>query len=266
MIDVLKHALRITRCDAHSRRSGGTTAIILGIYDRLVASIGSFFKDIKHNLLFLASVAAGGVLGLVLFAKPLLSLVNLWEAPMLCLFMGATSGSLPMLIRKSKSGFNLSTVLFALAGFGLVLCISLLPEGLFSFEIRSVPGFFILLAAGIPLAVALVLPGISISYMMLVIGIWEPVAVAISSLDILFLAPLAIGLGLGVILTTRLLERAMNRFPGQTYFAIIGFVLGSILEIIRKMPKPGEFYVYPICVLTFAIGMVAIWYYTSKIE
>jgi putative membrane protein len=269
MLDILKngfYGLIIGAAMLIPGVSGGTTAIILGIYDRLVASVSSFFKDIKHNFIFLAAVAVGGILGVLLFAKPLQSLVNLWEAPMLCLFMGATCGSLPMLIRKSKGGFRFYSVVAALAGFALVLSISLLPEGLFSFDTHSVSGFLILLVSGIPLAVALVLPGISVSYMMLVIGIWEPMLNAVSSLDIFFLAPLAIGLGLGVILTTKVLEYAMNRHPGQTYFAIIGFVLGSVLEIVREIPKPEHLYIYPVCVLMFAAGTAAIWFYASKIE
>ena len=75
--------------------SGGTTAIILGVYDRLVAAVASFFKDVKKNIIFLAVLAVGGVIGLLGFSKLLLKLVELWEVPMLLLFIGATSGSFP---------------------------------------------------------------------------------------------------------------------------------------------------------------------------
>ena len=110
--------------------SGGTTAIILGIYDQLVAAVASFFKDIKKNFLFLIVIALGGVAGILLFSKLLLRLISLWEVPMLFLFIGATSGSFPLLVRKSREGFRLSSILFLLLGFALVVGISYLAVSL----------------------------------------------------------------------------------------------------------------------------------------
>ena len=246
--------------------SGGTTAIILGIYDRLVAAVASFFKDIKKNFLFLIVIALGGVVGILLFSKLLLRLVELWEVPMLFLFIGATSGSFPLLVRKSREGFQFSSVLFVLLGFALVLGISYLPESLFQFDARSVAGFFTLFALGIPLAVALVLPGISFSYMMLVFSIYDPFLRALSSFDVLFLLPLGLGLIAGVLLSTKLLDKAMQRFPGPTYFAIIGFVLGSILEILRELPHTPTGWEIPACILTLAVGAAGVWLYSRNAE
>ena len=246
--------------------SGGTTAIILGIYDQLVAAVASFFKDIKKNFLFLIVIALGGVAGILLFSKLLLRLISLWEVPMLFLFIGATSGSFPLLVRKSREGFRLSSILFLLLGFALVVGISYLPESLFHFDARSVAGFFTLFVLGIPLAVALVLPGISFSYMMLVFSIYDPFLRAISGFDVLFLLPLGLGLIAGVLLSTKLLEKAMRRFPGPTYFAIIGFVLGSILEILRELPHTPAGWEIPACILTLAVGAAGVWLYSRNAE
>lgn len=246
--------------------SGGTTAIILGIYDQLVAAVASFFKDIKKNFLFLIVIALGGVAGILLFSKLLLRLISLWEVPMLFLFIGATSGSFPLLVRKSREGFRLSSILFLLLGFALVVGISYLPESLFHFDAHSVAGFFTLFALGIPLAVALVLPGISFSYMMLVFSIYDPFLRALSSFDVLFLLPLGLGLIAGVLLSTKLLEKAMRRFPGPTYFAIIGFVLGSILEILRELPHTPAGWEIPACILTLAVGAAGVWLYSRNAE
>lgn len=246
--------------------SGGTTAIILGIYDQLVAAVASFFKDIKKNFLFLIVIALGGVAGFVLFSNLMLKLISLWEVPMMFLFIGATSGSFPLLVRKSREGFKLSSALFLLLGFALVFGISYLPKSLFHFDAHSVAGFFTLFALGIPLAVALVLPGISFSYMMLVFSIYDPFLRAISGFDVLFLLPLGLGLIAGVLLSTKLLEKAMRRFPGPTYFAIIGFVLGSILEILRKLPHTPAGWEIPACILTLAVGAAGVWLYSRNAE
>ncbi len=246
--------------------SGGTTAIILGIYDQLVAAVASFFKDIKKNFLFLIVIALGGVAGFVLFSNLMLKLISLWEVPMMFLFIGATSGSFPLLVRKSREGFKLSSALFLLLGFALVFGISYLPKSLFHFDAHSVAGFFTLFALGIPLAVALVLPGISFSYMMLVFAIYNPFLRAISGFDVLFLLPLGLGLIAGVLLSTKLLEKAMRRFPGPTYFAIIGFVLGSILEILRELPHTPAGWEIPACILTLAVGAAGVWLYSRNAE
>lgn len=246
--------------------SGGTTAIILGIYDRLVAAVASFFKDIKKNFIFLIAVALGGVAGILLFSKLLLRLVELWEVPMLFLFIGATSGSFPLLVRKSREGVKLSSALFLLLGFALVLGISYLPTSLFQFDSHSVGGFLTLFALGLPLAVALVLPGISFSYMMLVFSIYDPFLRALSGFDILFLLPLGLGLVAGILLSTKILEKAMRRFPGPTYFVIIGFVLGSILEILRTLPHAPTGWEIPACILTLAVGAVGVWLYSRNAE
>lgn len=69
--------------------SGGSMAMILGIYDRLVSSVSSFMKHKKESLCFLALFCVGGGMGMVLFAKPLLSLMERFEMPMLYFFIGA---------------------------------------------------------------------------------------------------------------------------------------------------------------------------------
>ncbi len=244
--------------------SGGTVAIILGIYDRLVASVASFFSSIKRNFLYLGSVALGGAIGFLLFSKPLSWLIDHYEVPMLCLFMGATCGSLPLLFRKTKSSKKPWMALYSLPGFALVLLLSFLPQDMFVFTNHSFAGFFLLFFTGIPLAAGFVLPGISLSYLMLVFGIHRPLLSALSGFEIMFLLPLGLGLAVGTMLVTRFIDKAMTHHPGPTYFIIIGFVLGSIIEIVRNLPTPDSFFIYPAAVVLFIIGAIAVWLYSRK--
>jgi putative membrane protein len=114
-----------------------------------------------------------------------------------------------------------------------------------------------MLMSGIIIAIALILPGISTSHMLLVLGMYQPTLIAIENLDLAFLIPVVIGVGIGIILTTRLLELALEKFPQFAYFAIIGFVLGS-------MASPEVFPGFPsgimiaVCAVTFAAGYVVI--------
>lgn len=117
--------------------------------------------------------------------------------------------------------------------------------------------FFILMFAGIVIAVALVLPGISASYMLVMLGIYDTVLYAIVHFNFLFLVPLAIGTIFGVLLTTGLLERAMDQHTGATYLMIIGFVAGSLLEVFPGIPVGIEILV---CAVTLLIGFFIIFF------
>ena len=101
----------------------------------------------------------------------------------------------------------------------------------------------------------LVLPGISISYLLLLMGIYDEMMRAVSEFYLPFLLPLAAGLVLGILLITKGLEYAMTRHPHPTYFIILGFILGSIGELFPGIPSGGELV---LCILTLAAGFFAV--------
>ena len=82
--------------------SGGTMAIILGIYDKLISAISRFFKNIKSNIIFLAVFGVGAVLGMVVLAVPISSLKEMFEKPVTFFFIGCVVGSVPMMIKKAQ--------------------------------------------------------------------------------------------------------------------------------------------------------------------
>ena len=116
---------------------------------------------------------------------------------------------------------------------------------------KGAGGLLLLVLAGFVAAIALVLPGISVSYLFLLMGIYDSVMRAISSFRLTFLAPLGIGLLLGIVFTTKLLEHAMTKYPRPAYLIILGFVLGSIVELFPGIPSGPEIL---FCILTFAAG------------
>lgn len=237
--------------------SGGSMAMILGIYNKLISSVSSFFKDKKNNIIFLAIFVAGALLGMLLFASPLEALINRFPRQMGFFFIGAVAGGIPIIYKESQvTRIRPKHILYIIAGIALVVLISFLPEDAFSGgSSTGVVKYLILMLSGIICAVALILPGISVSYMFLVMGIHDSLMHAISSLDILFLLPMAVGLGLGVILTTKLLEMAMKKFPHATYMIILGFVLGSIADAFPGVPMGWE---WLICIVMLLAGFAAI--------
>ncbi|WMJ23906.1 DUF368 domain-containing protein [Paludicola sp. MB14-C6] len=243
--------------------SGGTMAILLGIYDELITAIGSFFKNTKKNLFLLSTFGIGSVTGIILFSKPILYVTTTYKMPMFYLFIGAILGGLPVLYKKSNvkevasKTKKLYYYSFALVGFFIVWLISLIPSDLFVFDPNNgLVSYGLLLIAGVICAIALVLPGISLSYMLLIMGMYEPTMKAIEQFDIVYLLPIAIGGFVGTIATARILENAMEKHSQATYFMILGFLVASMFDVIPKtFPQGLEWILCPITLLTgfFAI-------------
>lgn len=236
--------------------SGGTTCIILGIYDRLIHAVSTLFSDIWKNLAFLILFCVGAGAGIVLFSRVMLWAVETWELPMMFLFLGAIIASVPTLYRQSKVGrLRPVHVLFALAGVAIVLSLGYLPKPATGFAGAGVAGYAMLFVSGLVIAVALVLPGISTSHMLLVLGMYDATLKAVETVNVPYLLPLGLGALAGIFLTTGLIERALTKFPGVSYFFVIGFVLGSILDVFPGFPAG---WLIPVCVATFAAGYAAI--------
>ena len=243
--------------------SGGSMAMILGIYDRLISSISSFFKDVKGNLLFLALFCLGGGVGILVFARPLLYLIERFHMPMMYFFLGAVAGGVPLIFSQAQiKKITWKTVICIIIGIIAVFLIGLIPEGTFQSEMDAgLTSSLLLILAGIFAAVALVLPGISVSYLFLVMGMYDEIMRAISTFYLPFLLPLGIGLLLGVILTTKILETAMHRYPQPTYLIILGFIFGSMVQVFPGIPYGVNF---AVCMATFAAGFCAIRYLSMK--
>ena len=241
--------------------SGGTMAMLLGVYDRLVSSVSSFMSAKRASFIFLALFALGGGAGMLLFAKPILGVIEAWPRPAGWFFLGAVAGGVPLMLRKSRvRQFNWRVPVYIALGAALVCGIGALPEGLFTTEAEGFSGALLLGAAGLLAAVSLVLPGISVSYFLLVLGLYDETMRAVSTLYLPFLLPLGIGLLLGVVLTARLLERAMQKYPRATYLIILGFVLGSMAEVFPGLPRGAE--IVP-CVLALCVGFGCIYALTA---
>jgi putative membrane protein len=239
--------------------SGGTMAIILGIYDDLIHAVSSFKENVRANGILLLQYGIAGVLGVILLSGPMLEAVTIWNKPMMFLFLGAIIGSMPPLYKKATV-FKMKKINIAsmFAGLLIAYLITLFPEGMLAFDADSILiSVLILFAAGIFIAIALVLPGISASYILLMLGIYDLTLIALKSMNLFFLIPMTIGVLAGVFLTAGILEREMNRHPQFTYMLIIGFMLGSLLEVFPGLPSGIA--ILP-CILTFALGFGTIFF------
>lgn len=233
--------------------SGGTMAIVLGIYDKMVSAVSSFMKDKKRNFIILSLCAAGGVLGMFLFSKPLMLVIETYPMPSMYFFMGAVVGSIPLVFRMSKlKKFSVRGSIYILLGAAFVFALAYIPVDTGESAAKGgIEGTIFLSVAGLVAAAALILPGISVSFVLLVIGLYDETVAAISDMYMSYLIPLGAGLIIGILLITRILERAMEKYPQPTCLIILGFVLGSITEVFPGVPTGPELL---LCILTFAMG------------
>ncbi len=221
--------------------SGGTMAILLGIYDELISAVSNFLKDIKGNFLFLLKVMIGAAAGIGSLSFLIKWLLEKFPLPVSVFFLGAVIGGVPALIKKTReSKLRFSSVIYFLLGLLIVISIGFIPEGSVDVSLGSgITHYLMLLVTGIIIALALVLPGISTSHMLLVLGMYDAMLAAITEFDIVYIGIIGVATLIGVFLITKPLEWIMNKYPHQTYCMIIGFVIGSTAEIFRDKILPA---------------------------
>ena len=152
--------------------SGGSMAMVLGIYDRIISAVPELLsKNFKKAFVFLLLAGCSGLIG-ALSASPLLKyLLNNFYIIVMYFFLGAIIGSVPMIIRKSQvNEKNWPRLFFAIPGIIIVLMISMIPEGLIKLGGSNV---LLQIICGIGVSIGFVLPGVSFSYLLVVLGLYE---------------------------------------------------------------------------------------------
>ena len=245
--------------------SGGTIAMILGIYKKLISAMNGLFERDKKSFLFLLQVGLGGLAGIVLFSGYVLGLYEKFPMPMSYFFIGAVLGGAPFIYKSAnEKKFRATSVLYPLIGIVIVTLITLLPEGIFTpGETFGIKEIALQMLGGVIVAIAFVLPGISVSQMLLMLGLYETTMHAVHTLNVLPLIPLGVGVALGTVATAKLMDKAINRFPNATYLIIFEFILGSVRDLFPGIPSLTE---GVICIVTAVAGFFAIYTISKKTE
>lgn len=247
--------------------SGGTMAILLGIYDDIIGAVSALRRNFKKSFFFLLTLFIGGFLGLLCITKPMEWLLENFRFPTLFFFAGAILGGVPLLCRQSRvKKFTPGVIGWPLLGAVVVIGIWAL-EFIPGFAFAYNPGggfkdYLILFLIGLICSAGFVLPGISTSFLFVLFGIYEEMLAAVSSFDIKFIFSLGLGMLVGAILVAKLLDKLMAKYTRQSFLTMLGFVLGSLVAVIPGMPQGWDILW---CVLTLAGGFCAI-YFPSRSE
>lgn len=240
--------------------SGGTMCMVFKVYDRLIESVSRFTDNVKKNFFFLVQFVLGAGVAFLLLSKVVTGLNIAFPKEVAFFVMGAIAAGLPVIYKEAKVEKLSPKVLFYGAlGLLIVFLFTRLPKNLFTVTDLNLVTVIIQIFAGVLGALGLILPGISFSAMLYMMGVYNFIYGAIGDRNFLVLIPFGIGMLLGVILLTRILELAMKKHPTPTYLVIIGFVIGSIGDIIKEMnglPKGSQ---WVVCIVTFIVGFVSIY-------
>ena len=226
--------------------SGGSIAAIVGIYERLINAVADIFTDFKNSVKTLLPVGLGMVLGAVSLLFPLGWALEAFPLPTISLFVGLAIGGMPSITDKVKGGrVKFTNVLACLIPFLLALLLSFMPIGANLLDI-SFGGYALLFLVGILGSAALVIPGISGSMLLLILGYYNPIVNILTKhllvgrdvlKSVLVLGSTALGIAVGFVLISVIMKMLFKKCPRGTYFAIIGFVLGSIPTIFISTAK-----------------------------
>lgn len=235
--------------------SGGTMAVVFGIYDKIISSVINFFKDWKKNTRFLGTLACGAVLGILLFTNLIKFCLENYPQQTNFFFIGLIVGTVPLLYNKAtETKLNKVNILWFILAFAIAFAMAWIgnPESNGN-VIESISGInsVKLFAAGFIAAATMILPGVSGSFVLLLLGLYDSIITAVTTFNIPVIAVVGVGVIFGFLLMTKIVETLFRRYPQAAYCAILGLVIGSVYTI-----YPGFSFSLQgvISIVTFIVG------------
>ena len=223
--------------------SGGTIAFLLGIYDRLLTSInGVFSKNWRNHFGFLLPLVIGMGTALLLFSRVIDFLLKHYFAPTQFFFIGLIIGILPFMARqaKMKTTFKVHHYLILLVvGALLAMTGFATPAENVMITSLSPTNIVMLFLSGWAASTAMLLPGISGSFVLLLLGMYSTAIGALSNFNIPVMIVIGLGVILGFVISSKIIHFLLSYHATLTFSIIIGLIVGSIFVIFPGLPESG---------------------------
>ncbi|HEG7350878.1 TPA: DUF368 domain-containing protein [Staphylococcus aureus] len=246
--------------------SGGTIALLLGIYNQFIASIsGIFSRRFWPSFTFLISIIIGMLLAMGSLSNLFNYLLSQHHIPTMFFFGGLIIGIVPYLLKISnyKTSFTTKHYMMVIAGIAILIVITLMNNGdkhageTLTLSTGLIIKYFI---AGMCASSAMLLPGISGSFMLLVFGVYGTVMLAISEVVKLNFTglPILLAVGFGVlagfIISSKIIQYFLTHHKLMTFALIIGFVVGSLFAVFPGLPT--NIVMWFVSLVVFIIGFI----------
>lgn len=224
----------------------------LGLYEPIVAAIAKPWENWRRHLELFIPLGLGAAACVLLLSKLLHFLFARYPIPTLYFFFGLVLAGVPSVFRSAnEQGFSWSHGLSFAAGLALLLLVGRLPvPGGTQVVFPGVWGY--VLKGGI-VGAALVVPGLSVSMLLLALGFYEEMLGAVAQLNWAILLPAALGFVPGLILLSKGMNLLFEGGYGQIYYAILGLMLGSLAAAFPGLPRFGLEWLF--CLVLFACGV-----------
>lgn len=288
MVQLLFIGIAIGMANVIPGVSGSTMAVVFNIYDRFVNAITLNIKKLIENRRFVIPVVGGMALGVLLFSKLITVLYENFPVQTDYFFTGLIIGSIPMLFsfmtkkqdgQKFTAKKTISIVICALAGFAVLIGFGLLGSDVDTAKemSKSLPQWTFplalhIFAAGFVGAIAMIIPGISGSLLMLIMGVYPIVMKSIPALFVpsqtlqafFLLLPNGIGVLAGLLCGAWIVKTFLRIAPNQTYAVIFGLIAGSAIQLFPGI-KGISGVLSGIACLLCALTGIFLAYFSSKV-
>jgi putative membrane protein len=254
--------------------SGGTMMVSMGVYDTLLGSVTDLFRHFGKSVKTLLPYVLGALIGIVALASVLTYLFENYALPTSTAFIGLILGGVAPLFKKieMKKVNALSMILF-LAFLALIIVLAVMhPEETSVTKEFSLLQSLVLLAVGVIASATMIIPGVSGSMILMLLGYYTTVLNAITALkdgllggdwalaleQLGILVPFGIGVLIGIYAVAKLIQWLIRRYPVYTYSAILGLVVASPVAVLLRCDMTGVTVVIVLISLaTFAVGYAA---------
>jgi putative membrane protein len=247
--------------------SGAVLAISLGVYDLGIDAITHFFNNIKKNILFLGSIATGCIIGIISFSKIINYLINNYYLIIMLLFTGLVLGgsiNINKCIKKDKVTYIIMTL-------SILLILTLGISNINNIYIvkNSLIDYIIYFLAGIMEAIGTIIPGISSTALLMIMGIYNLFIEVIANITnlhyflshITFILSFGIGFVISTIIISLIMDYLFKYHKDKTYAFIIGISIGSvILMLLKSLIIPFKIEELIIGAILFIFGLFSSYY------
>ena len=245
--------------------SGSVIAITMGIYQDIVRISSNPFKNLKQNIIYCIPLAIGAAVSGVLFIIGFKYLFDKYEKATYLLFVGLICGNLPVIFDEvKKEKLKAVNLIGCVAAFGAALAL-----GLFAATVGESTGaggltasLPLLALAGAAGGATLLIPGMSVSMVLIIMGVYQPLIDTASSLmhmDFTYLVPFglfAVCAIIALVLTSRGIKYVFEKFPGFANMAVFGFMGGSLIGIFyQSLLLEDTDFSWPLGITMFAVGI-----------
>ena len=260
--------------------SGGTMAVSMGIYDRVIYAVNNLFKQFKKNFKELLPIIIGVLIGLFAFAALIGTLLGtksneipLTRLPTNFAFIGLILGGLPAIYKRvNMKSAKLPGVILFLVFLALVVVLPLLNPPEARTVDHSIGTILLMIPLGAIASSTMVIPGISGSMILMLLGYYNPVINAMNDLrggdwsSLAILAPYVIGLLVGIVFIAKLMNFLLKKHAALTFSAIFGLVIGSPVALLMQnrecfqIANTGNWIASIVCLI---IGFAIAWFMST---